>query len=156
MLPRRIHSHACIFLAESLIYENQMLEVGEPKLESSVKGAIGENIVIGEFLRRGFDVYRPVVDRGIDCIIRTVDGKFFEIQTKTRHTTERGKYWFQVRPNFFILCYQAKLSPEDFWIIPSAVFQQYCHPKNNVCVLNLNPKHQRILEKYKNNFDQFT
>lgn len=96
-----------------------MLEVGEPKLESSVKGAIGENIVIGEFLRRGFDVYRPIVDRGIDCIIRTVDGKFFEIQTKTRHTTERGKYWFQVRhlkvrPNFLFCAIKPNYTPKIF------------------------------------------
>jgi len=61
----------------------------QENLESSVKGAIGEYIVIGEFLKLGFDVYLPVVDQGIDCIIRTDNGKFFEIQIKTRHTEKK-------------------------------------------------------------------
>jgi hypothetical protein len=132
------------------------------KLESSFKGAIGENIVIGEFLKRGFDVYLPIVDQGIDCIIRTDNRNFFEIQIKTRHTDKKaGKYWFEVRnlkvrPNFFIVLYQAKLFPEDFWVIPSAVFKQHCRPKKEVCVLQLNPKRQGELRKYKNNFNQFT
>ena len=130
-------------------------------MESSVKGAIGEIKVIGEFLRQGFDVYRPIVDRGIDAIIRSEAGQFFEIQIKTRHTAKKtGKYWFEVRhlkvrPNFFIVLYQAVLYPNDFWVIPSAVFKQCCRPKKEVCVLQLNPKRQRELRKYKNNFQQF-
>ena len=130
-------------------------------MEASVKGAIGENVVIGEFLKRGFDVYRPIVDRGIDAVIRSEAGQFFEIQIKTRHTAKKtGKYWFEVRhlkvrPNFFIVLYQAALYPNDFWIIPSAVFKQHCYPKKHVCVLLLNPKRQKELKEYKNNFNQF-
>lgn len=100
-------------------------------------------------------MYLPVVDRGIDCIIRS-DGEFFEIQIKTRHTAHRGKYIFDVRhfearPNFFIVCYQARLYPNDLWIIPSKVFKEFCYEKNDVCRLVLNPKTQKALEKYKNN-----
>lgn len=125
-------------------------------MKASVKGAIGENIVIAEFLKRGFDVYLPVVDRGIDAVIRSEAGQFFEIQIKTRHTSKKtGKYWFEVRPKFFIVLYQAELYPSDFWIIPSTIFKHHCRPKKEVCVLLLNPKRQKELEKYKNNFNQF-
>ena len=130
-------------------------------VETQLKGAIGENIVIGEFLKRGFDVYLPVVDRGIDCILRSADGIYSEIQIKMRATTKRGKYVFEVRDfeardNFFIVCYQAALYPDFFWIIPSKVFKQhgYERPKYGAWRLVLNLKKQRLLERYKKNFEQ--
>lgn len=129
--------------------------------ESSITGSIGEYFVIGEFLKHGFAVYLPVVDRGIDCIVGNgVD--YFEIQTKTRATVNYGKYEFhvrnfKVRDNFFIVCYQAALYPDVFWIIPSKVFHEYGYQtsKSKVFKLVLNPKKQKILEEYKNNFKQF-
>jgi hypothetical protein len=67
--------------------------------------------IIGEMLRQGLDVYRPLVDdMGIDAIIRRPDGSFAEVQIKARSDTEglaypasfsgikcdeqRGDYWF--------------------------------------------------------------
>lgn len=129
--------------------------------DTQVTGAVGENIVIGEFLKRKFDVYLPVVDRGIDCIIRSEAGNYYEIQIKTRATVKRGKYvfdvgGFKVQDNFFIVCYQAELYPNAFWIIPSKIFGEYGYKreKYDVCRLVLNPKKQKILERYKNNFSQ--
>lgn len=47
-------------------------------------GKEGELRVIGELLRRGFDIYLPLVDiGGVDCIIKT-DVDYKEIQIKTR------------------------------------------------------------------------
>ena len=130
------------------------------EIETSITGSISENVVIGEFLKRGFDVYLPVVDRGIDCIISS-GGNYYEIQIKTRFTAKKGKHifdvWnFTVRDNFFIVCYQAELYSDVFWIIPSRMFSEYGYQnKNNVYRLVLNPEKQKILEKYKNNFHQF-
>lgn len=129
-------------------------------METQLKGAIGENIVIGEFLRQGFDVYLPVVDRGIDCILRSPEGRYTEIQIKTRTTTKRGKYIFdvrnfKVRDNFFIVCYQRTLYPDDLWIIPSRVFKEHGYErKGGTYRLLLNPKAQKLLSPYKGNFTQ--
>ena len=131
------------------------------KRESSITGSIGEFIVMVEFLKQGFDVYLPIVDRGIDCII-SHRGKYYEIQIKTRDTAKGGKYVFDVRnfairDNFFIVCYQAKLYPDVLWIIPSNVFSLYAKQrKNKIHRLVLNPKKQKLLEPYKNNFSQFS
>lgn len=54
------------------------------ELESAVKGKLGEYDMIGELLKRRFEVYLPVVDRGIDCVVKGESGKFYEIQIKTR------------------------------------------------------------------------
>lgn len=133
----------------------------ERNMETQIKGAIGEYNVIGELLKQGFDVYLPVVDRGIDCILRLPHGEYCEIQIKTRATMKTGKYIFEVRDfesrdNFFIVCYQAVLHPNVLWVIPSKVFKQHAHEraKYGTCRLDLNPTRQKLLERYKNNFSQ--
>jgi hypothetical protein len=46
--------------------------------ETQKTGKRGELTVIGELLKRGFDVYIPVVDtEGIDCIVKTKDPILF-------------------------------------------------------------------------------
>ena len=38
-----------------------------------------------EFTRHGFDVYEPEVDqRGIDFVIRKSEGKYYEMQVKSK------------------------------------------------------------------------
>lgn len=131
------------------------------EIKTQVKGAIGENIIIGEFLKRNYDVYLPVVDRGTDCIVRSQTGNYYEVQIKTRATIGRGMHVFEVRgfkarDNFFIVCYQAALDPESFWIIPSIVFEKYglARPTYNSYRLVLTPRKQKMLSKYRNNFSQ--
>ena len=128
-------------------------------METQVKGALGENIVIGELLKRNLDVYLPIVDRGIDCIVRSRSGRCFEIQIKTRATLKRGKYIFDVKKfnpqdNFFIVCYQHL--EETFWVFPSKVFKEYAYERKKYgrYRLHMNPKKQRLLRQYRNNFNQ--
>lgn len=41
--------------------------------------------IIGEMLRQGLDVYRPLVDdKGIDAIVRRANGTYAEVQIKAR------------------------------------------------------------------------
>lgn len=57
------------------------------------KGKISELLVISELLNKGFEVYTPVVDTGIDCIVKS-STEYFELQikgTKYRVSTRRGK-----------------------------------------------------------------
>ena len=73
-------------------------------------GARIEYWIIGEMLRQGLDIYRPLVDdMGIDAILRKEDGSFLEIQIKAREGNpehkkptgysgikceQQGDYWF--------------------------------------------------------------
>ena len=55
-----------------------------PPLNKNQLGRYGEYFVKMEFTRLGLDVYSPEVDdKGIDCIVRTSTGRFFEIQVKS-------------------------------------------------------------------------
>ena len=91
------------------------------ELEAGVKGKQGELQVIGMLLERGFSVYTPVVDTGLDCIIDSGDGNYKEVQIKSRSKIPL----FQVkkttpRDSLFIICYL--VSPPELWVIPSKVF----------------------------------
>ena len=63
------------------------------ELESGVKGKKGELIVIGELLTRGLQVYLPVVDSGIDCVVDVGGGNYKEVQIKYREDSHN----FRVR-----------------------------------------------------------
>ena len=127
-------------------------------------GKEGEFKVIGRLLEKGFEVYLPVVDMGIDCVIRTDTG-YKEIQIKTREKT--GRYFFDVhdfepKDNLFIICYTTT-EPNDLWIIPSKDFKKYAtrvKSKSKIKLrLTLGKKSsdkRKRLEKYKNNFELLT
>ena len=124
-------------------------------------GKQGELMVIGELLKRGFDVYVPAVDiGGIDCIIKTNKG-YKEIQIKTRE--EAKPLLFDVkefipRDNFFIICYNLK-EPDVFWVIPSKVFKENAQYLKKFRRFRLilgdeDSKMRRKLQFYRNNFFQ--
>jgi hypothetical protein len=124
-------------------------------------GKQGELMVIGELLKRGFDVYIPAVDiGGIDCIIRTSTG-YKEIQIKTREEAKLLLFdvkEFIPRKNFFIICYNLK-EPDVFWVIPSKVFKenaQYLkkYKRFRLILGDEDSKMRRKLQFYRNNFFQ--
>lgn len=124
-------------------------------------GKEGELRVIGELLRRGFDIYLPLVDiGGIDCIIKT-DVGYKEIQIKTRELAKILLFDvknFVPRDSFFIICYNIK-EPDTFWVIPSKVFKQnavYLKKVNRLRLIigNEDSKMRRRLQLYRNNFFQ--
>ena len=125
-------------------------------------GKEGEFKVIGELLKRGFDVYLPVVDTGIDCIIKTKSG-FKEIQIKTRSKVSGGNSRlhftvkeFTPRPNFYIVCYYTH-EPNTFWIIPSRVFKEnsnYLKKAKRFCLVlgEEDSRMRKKLQPYRNSF----
>ena len=124
-------------------------------------GKQGELKVIGELLKRGFDVYLPAVDiGGIDCIIKT-DVGYKEIQIKTRE--EAKVLLFDVkefipRDNFFIICYNLK-EPDTFWVIPSKVFKDNSlylkkFKRFRLILGDEDSKMRQKLQPYRNNFFQ--
>ncbi len=97
-----------------------------------IGGERGELYVFGELLRRGMVPYVPLVDQGLDALVRTPAGRVIELQIKAAGSAG-GKYprWFAMPPieprkNFFIVGVEfIDGEPEDVWIFPSTVFDKY-------------------------------
>jgi hypothetical protein len=125
-------------------------------------GKEGELKVIGELLRRGFDVYTPLIDiGGIDCIVKTNVG-YKEILIKTREQFTTKLLFdvkdFQPRDNFFIICYNIN-EPETFWVITSKVFKENTYflkiyGKLRIILGDEDSRMRRKLHHYRNNFFQ--
>ncbi len=87
-------------------------------------------MALAELLKRGFDVYQPLVDdQQIDCIVRKEVGKklvCLDIQIKARSHQAGQKSWgtwpslkmLKPRPNFFFIFYSEPIE-ESYWVIPS-------------------------------------
>ena len=92
----------------------------------------GELYVFGELLKRGLVPYVPLVDQGLDALVRTPAGRMIELQIKAAGSAG-GKYprWFQMPPiepreTFFIVWVEfTDGEPVDFWVFPSKLFDEY-------------------------------
>ena len=103
---------------------------------SCYKGKRAEYYVFGELIRRGFDLYLPVVDIGVDGVIRGKDGgTYVELQVKSTEAENQAGYFnvydLEPSPNLYIICVdmsKAKSSeygqPET-WVLPSDVYKQH-------------------------------
>ena len=62
-----------------------------------IAGELGELYVFGELLKRGAVSYIPLVDTGLDALVRTSEGTVIEIQVKSAGS-DGGKSgrWFQI------------------------------------------------------------
>ena len=124
-------------------------------------GKKGELRVIGELLKRGFQVYTPLVDiGGIDCIIQTDKG-YKEIQIKTREFAKSLLFDvknFKPQDSFFIICYNIK-EPDIFWVLPSAIFKKHAlflkkYNRLRLILRDEDSSMRRKLHYYRNNFFQ--
>jgi hypothetical protein len=94
--------------------------------ETQRLGKRGEYTVLSKLLDLGLDIYEPIVDvENIDCIVRTPQGEYNEVQVKTRTKKEKGGEifqigWFKPRPNFFVVLYIPE--SDESWVLPSKVF----------------------------------
>ena len=100
---------------------------------STKKGKRAEFIVFGELIRRGADLYLPVIDIGIDAIIRKNDGAYLQIQVKSTEAQNQAG-WFHVWDleeyegrRLFIACVDMSKEPPESWILPSEVFMDYAN-----------------------------
>jgi hypothetical protein len=107
-----------------------MAEVEDSEeLESSVKGKQAELIVIGKLLEKGFTVYTPLIDVGVDCLVDVGGGNYKEIQVKYREDNPVFlARKFAPRENFYIICYLRTMRGEDLWVLPSEVFHDMGAP----------------------------
>ncbi len=104
--------------------KHRMSAEDSEELGSATKGKEAELIVLGKLLERGFKVYTPMVDTGIDCLVDVGEGNYKEVQVKSREGGEptfRARK-FQPRDNFYFVCFLRGKRDDDFWVLPSKVF----------------------------------
>ena len=97
-----------------------------------VAGQIGELYVFSELLKQGLEVYKPLLDEGLDALVRLPNGQVIELQIKSAGGAGgKDPRWFQMpaftpRAEFFIVCVEF-LDNEvvAIWVFPSMVFHAY-------------------------------
>lgn len=114
-------------------------------ITTQMAGEIGELYVFKELLKRGIEVYKPLVDEGLDALLRLPSGDVLELQIKSAGGAGgKDPRWFQMpsftpRPEFFILCVTfLNEEVEEVWVFPSMVFYAYASgAKQKIRDLNL-------------------
>ena len=85
-----------------------------------------EFVAMAELLRRGFDVYVPLVDdQQIDCVVRLDENPpvYVDVQIKARSKEAKQPGTFaameirEPRPNFFFVFYSEAAG--TYWVMPS-------------------------------------
>lgn len=110
-----------------------------------VADQIGELYVFSELLKQGLEVYKPLVDEGLDALVRLPGGQVIELQIKSAGSAGgKDPRWFQMpaftpRPQFFIVCVEfLEGEVANVWVFPSMVFHAYAsESKNGTRDLNL-------------------
>jgi len=98
-------------------------------LDSSVKGKQAELNVVGKLLEKGFTIYTPLIDTGIDCLVDVGEGNYKEIQVKYREDSPVFlARKFNPRETFYIVCFLRTIRSEDVWVLPSKVFHEMGAP----------------------------
>lgn len=93
-------------------------------LDTSIKGKAGELLVIGELLQRGYKVYLPMIDLGIDCLVDVGNGNYKEVQIKYRENEAVfNARRFAPRDNFYVICCLSTRGRLEFWTIPSKLYR---------------------------------
>lgn len=129
-------------------------------ISSQHKGKQGELFVFGELLRRGAELYTPLVDIGVDALVRGHKGTYIELQVKATEALEQDRYfnfeWEPKRDRFFI-CVSLKDNPYSVWVIPWDEFEKYALKSGGNWRLSLPEKprtdpsgktREELLEKY--------
>ena len=101
------------------------------KATNQRKGKGAEFLVFSKLLRSDADLYLPIVDTGIDAVLRKADGKYLEIQIKSTEEDEQAgcfnaddlDYYDEER--YFIVCVDLSRKSPETWILPCGVFKEY-------------------------------
>ncbi len=101
------------------------------------KGKSAEYFVFSELIKRGADLYLPVIDIGIDAILRKKDGTYIEIQVKSTEKEDQAGYFNVYNINehpeekFFIICVDMnednliEKGKPNIWVLPATDFKKY-------------------------------
>ena len=99
---------------------------------TQVAGQLAELHVFSELLKQGVEVYKPLVFRGTDALVKLPDGQVLELEIKLaaandgQHPRRFQKPDYRPSPNLFILCVTVQdAQVEAVWTFPSMVFYAY-------------------------------
>lgn len=129
-------------------------------------GKSAEHFVLYQLLKRDHVPFIPVLDRGIDIVIKSkTQDLYYEIQVKSNNSPiKENQQWFifagqlKVRKNLIYIL--VDMIEENCWIIPSKKVKQYGNQCKTQFDLHLQQKKQgqletrgELLADYKNNWD---
>ncbi len=129
-------------------------------ISSQHKGKRAELIVFGELLRRGAELYTPLVDIGVDAVVHGQSGTYVELQVKTTEAPEQDRYFnfeWEPKENRFFICVSLKDNPPSVWVLPWNEFEKYALESGGNWRLSLPEKprgdpsgktREGLLEKY--------
>ena len=123
------------------------------------KGKRGELIVFGELMRRDAELYTPLVDIGVDAVVRGQSGTYMELQVKATEAPDQDRYFnfnWEPQPGRFFICVSLKDDPPSVWVLPWDVFKEFALKAGEIWRLPLPEKRGRdcksreeMLEAYK-------
>jgi len=135
------------------------------KEQQAFDGKAAEHIVISELLKRNMEPFIPVLDRGIDIVVKSKKlGLYYELQVKSNNSPiKENQKWFvfsgdlQIRENLIYVL--VDMISNDIWIIPSEVVKEHGNQCKTQFDLHLQHKIKRkgdtrelLLQAYKNNW----
>ena len=100
---------------------------------SQQKGKRAEFLVFGKLIEKGADLYLPVIDIGIDAIIKKKDNTLLQIQVKSTEASKQAGCFnvceleLYEGKELFIVCVDMSKEPPEIWILPSKVFIDYAN-----------------------------
>lgn len=112
--------------------------MSQKELGSREKGKLAEFLVFSELIKKGANLFVPVVDiGGIDAVLRKRDGTYIEIQVKSTQKEDQAGYFnvydLEQHPEdkFYIVCVdmnegksKVKGRP-NIWILSAKDFKEY-------------------------------
>lgn len=96
-------------------------------ITSQQKGKLAEFLVFGELIKRKVDVFLPIIDTGINAVVRREDGTYLDIQVKSTEKDWNPTMWvpnnLQLLRSFFIWfnMSESKENPK-IWVFPGRTF----------------------------------
>lgn len=124
--------------------------------ESGRKEQLGNWEVFQELFERDMEVYLPVVDVGIDAIVKNKKGKLKLLQVKTRDPkskSDKGQYCDvspepKARRDFYVVYHLLKT--DEFFVVPSKLYfaNSMWIKKTKKWRMIFNPKRKIELAKY--------
>lgn len=134
--------------------------------QQAFDGKSAEHIVISELLKKGYVPFVPVLDRGIDIIVKSNKyDKYYELQVKSNNSPiVKNQEWFvfskvlQVRKNLIYVL--VDIVNNGIWLIPSDVVSQHGNQCKTQFDLHLKQVKKgesktrgELLKTYKNKWD---
>jgi hypothetical protein len=126
------------------------------------KGKAVEHLFFSMLLKKGYNIYTPLVDaQGVDAIVQLPNGKYIEIQIKSREPDAKKSYNFANisyipnRPNYWFAFLTWKDDIHTWWLLNGKDFETHaCLETKGTWSITLNTENE-TLNHFKLNCDRW-